>query len=85
MILFRIFRALSLIWLPVAIYMTLHAPLAFLMGFMLFATPSILLYAIARILRRFMVGAAPRRGRAGDGGTPAPSPVGMASRRGPLS
>ena len=56
MILFRILRALALLWLPVAIWFVLQAPLDKLMAFMLFAMPSIILYVVARLIRRVLVG-----------------------------
>lgn len=63
MILYQIFKWLSLIALAVALYMTYHAPMIKIMAFMLFGMPAIILYVLARFFRWALVGPLPPRER----------------------
>ena len=76
MFLFRLFRALSLIGIPIGLWFVMRAPLDRLMAVMLFLMPSIILYSLARLFRRVLVGPMPekppRRRTRSQGAPPGP-------------
>ena len=56
LVFYQIFKYLSLIGLVVAAYIANKAPIEKLITFMVFVSPAIVLYLLARIIRRLCVG-----------------------------